>query len=39
MKFRLDDREFDALDGETIWSAAQRHGVTIPHLCHKPGWA
>ena len=38
MKFRLDDREFDALDGETIWSAAQRHGVTIPHLCHKPGY-
>jgi formate dehydrogenase major subunit len=38
MKFRLDDRELDALDGETIWSAAQRHGVTIPHLCHKPGY-
>src|SRR5687767_12406418 len=39
MKFSLDDRELDALEGETVWSAARRHGVTIPHLCHKPGYA
>jgi formate dehydrogenase major subunit len=38
MKFSLDGRELDALDGETIWSAANRHGVTLPHLCHKPGY-
>src|SRR5688572_6544435 len=38
MKFKLDGREIEAQDGETIWSAAQRHGVTIPHLCHKPGY-
>ncbi len=34
--FRLDGREVAAAPGETIWSAAERHGVEIPHLCHKP---
>jgi formate dehydrogenase major subunit len=38
MKFSLDGCEIDANDGETVWSAAQRAGVTIPHLCHKPGY-
>ncbi len=31
--FHLDDRELEALPGETIWQAARRHGEVIPHLC------
>ena len=38
MIFSLDDREIEARDGETIWAAAQRAGVSIPALCHKPGY-
>ncbi|MEC9197881.1 MAG: formate dehydrogenase subunit alpha, partial [Pseudomonadota bacterium] len=34
--FTLDGQEVTAVDGETIWEVAQRHGKTIPHLCHKP---
>jgi len=34
--FTLDGQEVDAFDGETIWDVAERHGKTIPHLCHKP---
>ena len=33
----LDGREILAHEGETLFEAAQRHGVEIPHLCHKPG--
>ncbi|HEX9905561.1 MAG TPA: formate dehydrogenase subunit alpha [Propylenella sp.] len=38
--FILDGREVEAAPGETIWQAAERHGVTIPHLCWlpKPGY-
>ena len=38
--FTLDGREVEAAPGETIWQAAERHGVTIPHLCWlpKPGY-
>ncbi|WP_288128464.1 molybdopterin-dependent oxidoreductase [Thiomonas sp.] len=32
--FTLDGRLVQAHAGETIWAAAQRHGVEIPHLCH-----
>ncbi|MDF2462166.1 MAG: 2Fe-2S iron-sulfur cluster binding domain protein [Ramlibacter sp.] len=38
MKFSLDDREVEVRDGESIWSAAERAGVSIPRLCHKPGY-
>ena len=35
--FELDGRPVEALAGESILEAAQRHGIEIPHLCHKPG--
>ncbi|MFP5411927.1 MAG: 2Fe-2S iron-sulfur cluster-binding protein, partial [Gammaproteobacteria bacterium] len=35
--FDLDGRPVEALPGESILEAARRHGVEIPHLCHKPG--
>ena len=35
--FLLDGRSIDARPGETILAAAQRHGIEIPHLCHKDG--
>ncbi|RPE72971.1 NAD-dependent formate dehydrogenase catalytic subunit /NAD-dependent formate dehydrogenase iron-sulfur protein [Tibeticola sediminis] len=35
--FELDGRAIDALEGETILEAAARHGVAIPHLCHRDG--
>ncbi len=34
--FTLDGRSVEAADGETIWQAAARHGVAIPHLCYSP---
>jgi formate dehydrogenase major subunit len=40
IRFTLDGVEVEAAPGETIWQAAQRHGVEIPHLCWlpKPGY-
>ncbi len=35
-RFLLDGREVEAAPGESLWAVAQRHGVAIPHLCHKP---
>jgi formate dehydrogenase major subunit len=35
--FTLDGRAIEAMPGETIWAAAQRHGTPIPHLCHSEG--
>jgi len=35
--FTLDGRELEAEPGETILQAARRHGVAIPHLCHRDG--
>jgi len=35
--FTLDGVEIDALPGETILQAAERHGVRIPHLCYTEG--
>ena len=35
--FELDSEQVTAHPGETIWSAARRHGVHIPHLCHTDG--
>ncbi len=37
IEFKLDGQSVQAHEGETIWSVAKRHGVDIPHLCHKPG--
>src|SRR5579863_5239675 len=36
IKFTLDGREVEAVDGETIWQVAQRLGTDIPHLCYSP---
>jgi formate dehydrogenase major subunit len=40
IRFSLDGVEVEAAPGETIWQAANRHGVEIPHLCWlpKPGY-
>jgi formate dehydrogenase major subunit len=35
-RFLLDGREVEAGPEETIWTVAQREGVAIPHLCHRP---
>lgn len=34
--FTLDGQEIEALPDESIWEAARRYGVDIPHLCYKP---
>jgi len=36
VKFTLDGKEVVALEGETIWQVAKRHGTDIPHLCYSP---
>jgi formate dehydrogenase major subunit len=38
--FTLDGVALQAEPGETIWQAARRAGVAIPHLCHldRPGY-
>jgi formate dehydrogenase major subunit len=40
IRFFLDGVEVEAHPGETIWRAAQRHDVDLPHLCFKlePGY-
>ncbi|MCO5103833.1 MAG: formate dehydrogenase subunit alpha [Burkholderiaceae bacterium] len=35
--FALDGEALSALPGESLWQAALRHGVEIPHLCHTEG--
>jgi len=35
--FLLDERALRAAPGETILGCATRHGVAIPHLCHRDG--
>ena len=34
--FMIDDREIDIREGETIFRAARRLGVKLPHLCYSP---
>src|SRR5262245_16687708 len=34
--FTLDDREVDIRAGETIFRAARRLGIKLPHLCYSP---
>jgi len=36
IRFELDGREVEAAPGETIWTVAEREGIEIPHLCHRP---
>ena len=36
--FLLDGRSVEAYADESILDAAQRHGIAIPHLCHKVGY-
>ena len=36
IRFTLDGQEVEAAPGETIWTVANRLGVEIPHLCHRP---
>ncbi len=36
-EFSLNGQPAQALPGETLWQVAQRVGLDIPHLCHKPG--
>ena len=36
--FHLNGMPVQALAGETLWEVAQRQGLDIPHLCHKPGY-
>ena len=38
LAFSLDNKTIHAFEGETIFKAAQRHGVDIPHLCYKDGY-
>jgi formate dehydrogenase major subunit len=35
--FELDGQRVTAFEGESILSAAERHGVRIPRLCHQDG--
>jgi formate dehydrogenase major subunit len=37
IEFKLDGKTVQAYEGETIFQAAGRHGVDIPHLCYKDG--
>ena len=34
--FTIDDREIDIREGETIFCAAGRLGIDLPHLCYSP---
>src|SRR5580704_3752727 len=34
--FLIDDREVDIRPGETIFNAALRLGIELPHLCYSP---
>src|SRR5918998_2039600 len=36
IKFTLDGQEVEAREGETIFRAARRYGVKLPHLCYSP---
>lgn len=38
VEFTLNGQKIQAVAGETILLAAQRHGVDIPHLCYKDGY-
>jgi len=37
VQIEIDGLQVQATEGETLLSAAQRHGHAIPHLCHMDG--
>jgi len=37
INFTLDGKALSAEPGETLWTAAKRQGIAIPHLCHMEG--
>jgi len=37
IEFKLNDQTVVGFEGESILSAAKRHGIDIPHLCYKEG--
>jgi len=37
VRFTLDGHALEARAGESILQCAERHGVAIPHLCHREG--
>ena len=37
VEFKLNQKTIHAYEGETIFKAAKRHGIDIPHLCYKDG--
>lgn len=38
VEFKLNNQTLRAFEGETIFGAAKRHGIDIPHLCYKDGY-
>ena len=38
VEFQLDGKAVHGYEGETIFKAAKRHGIDIPHLCYKDGY-
>lgn len=34
---RIDGHELEAIAGQTLLAALQRHGIQVPTLCHHPG--
>ncbi|MBI3724680.1 (2Fe-2S)-binding protein, partial [bacterium] len=36
-KFKVDGKEIEAKNGETILQAAMRNGIFVPHYCYHPG--
>ncbi|MYB35185.1 MAG: formate dehydrogenase subunit alpha [Gammaproteobacteria bacterium] len=36
IRFTLNGKNIEAFEGETIWQAADRENIRIPHLCHLP---
>ncbi len=34
--FTINDQPVEAMPGETIWQAAKRYNIDIPHLCYRP---
>ena len=38
MKLKIDNKEIEALEGETIIEAARRHDIEIPSLCYIAGY-
>lgn len=37
LTFQIDGQAIEAQGGETIWQAARRAQIAIPHLCHSEG--